>query len=140
MGNAAPVGPVSPVMSVSTAIIEEDRVVLVQRGRSPGKGAWSIPGGKVHVGETLAEAAAREALEETNLEVRIGAERWVLTVRGDDETSYEIHCFAATRVSGSLRAGDDAAQAKWVHESELGEYELTDGLKSKLLQLFSEPG
>lgn len=126
-------------MSVSTLIIDDERVVLVQRGRNPGKGLWSIPGGKVENGETLAEAATREALEETNLQVRVGDERWVLTVHADDGSSYEIHCFEATRLSGSLEPGDDAAQARWVAVHELDEYELTDGLEPKIRQLFAEP-
>lgn len=131
--------PRSPIPFVSTVILDEfDRVVLVQRGRKPGKGLWSIPGGKVKTGETLTEAAAREAWEETRLQITVEDERWVLTVQGDDGNEYEIHCFEATTDDRELIPGDDAADARWVPVDALGEYPLTDGLEERIRVLISE--
>ena len=64
--------PDSPLVGVGAIIIEGDRVALVRRGHAPLAGEWSIPGGVLEVGETLRQAAIREALEETGLRVEVG--------------------------------------------------------------------
>jgi acetyl-CoA carboxylase carboxyl transferase subunit beta len=81
----------------------------------------------VEPGETLAEAAQREAYEETGLDVRIGDELWSLTIP-DGERTFEVHDFAATVTGGTLRAGDDAADVRWIAFDELDQWPLTDGL------------
>lgn len=118
------------VVLAASAVITDarGRVVLVKRGKEPQKGRWSVPGGSVEAGETLEEAAAREALEETGLVVSIGRELWTLTTSTDDGRLYEIHDFAATVVSGELAAGDDADDARWVRPEELNDLVLTVGL------------
>ncbi|HEY8664239.1 MAG TPA: NUDIX domain-containing protein, partial [Propionibacteriaceae bacterium] len=78
-------------------------------------------------GETLRQTAAREAYEETGLEVRIGAELWNLTITDGDRT-FEVHDFAATVTGGSLRAGDDAADVRWIPLDELDLLSLTEDL------------
>jgi 8-oxo-dGTP diphosphatase len=71
------VGQVETILAASAVICDEaGRVLLVLRGRDPQRGRWSVPGGKVEPGETLEQAATREALEETGLQVRIGPELW----------------------------------------------------------------
>ncbi len=91
-----------------------------------------MPGGKCEPGESFAEAAAREALEETGLSVEIGAELWSVRIPTGDGREYDVHDFAATVLGGELRAGDDAAEARWVTDSELDDLELTDGLADYL--------
>ncbi|MGC5255204.1 NUDIX domain-containing protein [Gordonia sp. DT218] len=109
-----------------------DRLLLVQRRYPPQAGRWSVPGGKVEPGETLPAAAAREVEEETGLIVEVGAQAWVVDIPGDDDVLYEVHDFVAEYRSGTIRAGDDAADARWVAACELNELPLTDGLVDHL--------
>jgi 8-oxo-dGTP diphosphatase len=115
------------ILGASAVIVADGAILLVQRGHEPQLGRWSVPGGRVEPGETLAEAAQREAYEETGLEVRIGEELWSLTIPDGDRT-FEVHDFAATVTGGSLRAGDDAADVRWIPFDELDQWPLTDGL------------
>ena len=121
------------VLAASAVVTDRaGRVLLVKRGKEPQKGRWSVPGGSVEPGETLEEAAAREVLEETGLQVNIGAELWILTTPTGDGRLYEIHDFAATVVGGVLTAGDDADDARWFHVQELDDVPLTVDLLSYL--------
>ena len=110
---------------------ERGRLLLIKRAHEPAAGRWTVPGGRVEPGETAAEAAAREVREETGLEVSVDALLMRVAI-GD----YDIEDFAATVVGGSLRPGDDAADARWCDEDELiamdARGELTDGLLSEL--------
>ena len=117
------------VLAVGAVITDAaGRVVLVKRGKEPQRGRWTVPGGSVEPGESLQEAAAREVLEETGLQVRIGRELWNLLSPTADGRTFEIHDFAATVAGGELRAGDDAEDARWVRADELDELPLTVGL------------
>jgi 8-oxo-dGTP diphosphatase len=99
---------------------ESGRILVVRRARPPSKGLWSIPGGRVEAGETLAGAARREVREETGLDVEVqGILGHVDIPHGD--IVYDVADFAAT-VSGNvppLAAGDDAGDARWVTAAEL---------------------
>lgn len=114
------------------------RLLLVQRGHDPEAGRWTLPGGRVEAGESPADAAAREVAEETGLVVAVGRE-WLVLSRptgqaGPDgtDTVFEIHDFVAEPVGGSLRAGDDAADAGWFTPAELARLPLTTGLLAHL--------
>ena len=94
-------------------------VLLIQRGKEPMRGSWSIPGGSHDLGETVREAAVREVLEETGVEISLGPIIDVIdTVRRDEEgrvrTHYTLVDFAATWVAGEPVAGDDAMAAEFV--------------------------
>lgn len=108
------------------------RLLLVRRARDPQRGRWSLPGGKAHPHETLAETAERETLEETGLRVRAGRELWVATVAIPKGRAYEIHALLATEVDGVLEAGDDADDARWFAPERLRELPLTTGLLDHL--------
>lgn len=110
----------------------EGRLLLVRRGRPPGEGLWSIPGGRVEPGEGDAAAVVRELAEETGLTVRAG--RLIGTVErpGPGGVTYEIHDYAATVTGGTARAGDDAAEVRWVTDAELRAYPTVTGLLDAL--------
>lgn len=119
------------ILGASVVIVDNGAILLVRRGHEPQLGRWSVPGGRVEQGETLAEAAQREAYEETGLEVRVGDELWSLTI-ADGDRMFEVHDFAATVTGGTLRAGDDAADVRWIPFDELDQWPLTDGLMGYL--------
>ncbi len=105
------------------------RVLLIERGRAPGKGLWSVPGGKLEWGEAVVDACRREVLEETGVEVTVGPlVTWI--ERMDDAHHYVILDFVATPVRRDAEpiAGDDAAQACWLTQQELERLPLTAGL------------
>lgn len=108
----------------------EGRVLLVRRANEPGRGLWSIPGGRVEEGESAREAAAREVREETGLDVEVG--ELLLTA---DLGPYVVDDFAATVVGGTLAAGDDALDARFVTVAELRSMELSPGLLAELERL-----
>ncbi|WP_246119626.1 NUDIX hydrolase [Aeromicrobium flavum] len=112
------------------AVITDDRgrLLLVLRGREPGRGLWSVPGGKVEPGESLEDATVREVLEETGLAITVGRELWTVRVPTGDGREYEIHDFAATVVGGVLQAGDDASEAAWFAPEDLDGLPLVDSL------------
>lgn len=108
--------PLVPRVGVGAIVVHEGKILLVKRGGEPGRGLWAIPGGKLKLGETLQECAAREILEETGLTVKIGACIYVFDFverDGDGKIKYHyvILDFAARYVAGELKAADDAAEA-----------------------------
>ena len=117
-----------PIVAVGAVVVDHDRLLLVLRGRGPGAGAWSVPGGRVEAGETLAEAVTRELREETGLDGVCGPLiGWVERFHGDDH--YVILDFEVTIVGEDQPvAGDDAADARWVDLHEVGEQALVEGL------------
>jgi len=116
--------PEQPLVGVGAIIIEGDRVVLVKRGHPPLAGEWSIPGGVLEVGETLREAAVREAREETGMAVEtadlLGVYDRVLR-DGDGRTKYHyvLIDFLCQRVGGEPRAAEDADEARWFTREEV---------------------
>lgn len=105
----------------------EGRLLLVRRANEPGRGRWSVPGGRVEPGEDDAAALVREMAEETGLVVHPG--RLVgRVVRG----RYLISDYACTVVGGVLRAGDDALDARWCSATDLAALPLVEGLHATL--------
>ncbi|GAA3063724.1 NUDIX hydrolase [Actinokineospora globicatena] len=90
-----------------------DRLLLIRRGRDPGAGLWSIPGGKVEPGESDPEALTREVLEETGLAVAVG-DHVGSVERPAPGGLFEIHDYRCAITGGDLSAGDDADAATWV--------------------------
>ncbi|MEU0933411.1 MULTISPECIES: NUDIX domain-containing protein [unclassified Embleya] len=117
----------------------EGRLLLVQRAKMPGKGQWSLPGGRVDEGETDAVALAREMAEETGLQVTVGPLVGSVLRRAPDGGTYEIRDYACTPHGGALRAGDDADAVRWVATGELGRLDLVEGLLDALRE-WNVPG
>ncbi|MFW0791360.1 NUDIX hydrolase [Gordonia sp. CPCC 205333] len=111
------------------------RFLLVLRRNEPQAGTWTIPGGKVEKGETLAAALTREVWEETGLPVVCGKKLWVVDLPDGSGGIYEVHDFLAMpdgSDDSEVRAGDDAADAGWFTADEMATMTLTDRLLEHL--------
>ena len=106
----------------------QGRLLMIKRGHEPGAGLWSIPGGRIEPGESDAEAVVREMIEETGLTVEVGRLIGRVQRPGLNGAVVDIRDYAATVTGGTLRAGDDAADARWVAPGELASLEITEGL------------
>jgi 8-oxo-dGTP diphosphatase len=107
-----------PIPGVGVAVLHDGRLLLIRRGREPGQGFWAVPGGKVDLGERLADAAVREVMEETGLAISVGPVVWVGESIGPGdppEWHYTLVDFLGAPTGGSaIEASDDAADARWV--------------------------
>lgn len=113
-------------------LFERGKLLLVERGREPLKGYWSLPGGVVETGETLASAIAREVLEETGLIIDAPGvfeifERIMLDAEGRAEYHYVLIDYICRVSGGSVRPGDDVSRCEWVEQPDLRKYRLTEG-------------
>lgn len=110
----------------------ENKILLVLRSREPDAGCWSVPGGRVEPGESLEDAAVREAFEETGLRIAIEREVWSLDVSNGPDEVFEIHDFLAHVVDGDMVAGDDAADVGWFGLQDMEGMPLTPDLLAYL--------
>jgi len=122
-----------PVCGVGAIVLEKGALLLVRRDRDPSRGQWSLPGGRVEWGESLREGLAREVREETAIDIDVEgfagiAERIVPDDAGNVEFHYVILDFWAKPRTHNARAGDDAAEVRWVPVGELTDLPLTPGL------------
>lgn len=117
-----------PEVCVGAVVLDEGRLLLVRRGHGPAAGEWSLPGGRVEQGETLAEAVLRELVEETGVEgVCDELVGWVERIGPDHH--FVILDFSVTVLEGTTpRAGGDAAEAEWVRVDDVVHRRVTDGL------------
>jgi len=129
-----------PEIAVGAVVVDDDRLLLIRRGRGPAQGDWSVPGGRVEVGETLAAAVVRELHEETALsgfcEDLVG---WVERI--SDDYHFVIMDFRVRVLDTEpIVAGDDAAEVAWVPFTEVADYRLVDGLSEFLIEHDIVPG
>lgn len=114
-------------------MIRDSRILLIRRGKPPAEGLWSLPGGAVELGETLAQALRREIKEECNLDIEVGPPIAVLdSIFQDDEGKilyhYALVDFWVNDVQGELVCSSDAKEAQWVPVAKVASLELTAGL------------
>jgi 8-oxo-dGTP diphosphatase len=108
------------------------RLLLIQRGHEPETGRWSLPGGRIEPGESDPQAVVRETREETGLQVTCGALVGSVERPGLRGAVLDIRDYSATVTGGTLTAGDDAADARWVSPADLAGLPLTSGLAETL--------
>jgi 8-oxo-dGTP diphosphatase len=125
--------PARPFLAVSAAIYRNGRILLVRRARNPGRDLFSLPGGVVEAGETLAEAVAREVLEETSLTVepvQLAGYREVIVRDADGrvERHFVILPFACRWRAGEASPSDEVPEARWVKPAEIADLKTTSGL------------
>ena len=111
--------PEAPVAGVGGVVICGDEVLLVRRAFPPRQGEWSLPGGRLELGESLPDAVRREVREETGIEVAVGPlvaafDRVHRDEAGRVRYHFVIVDYLCRPIGGTLCAGDDAADARWV--------------------------
>lgn len=131
--------PVEPVRVPCAGAVVRDRagrLLLVRRGREPGRGLWSVPGGRVEPGESGPVAAVREVREETGLEVRVTRLAGVVERPGPNRQVYVIEDYVADLAPGEdpdlVRPGDDADAVGWFSTSEARRLRCVEGLLDTL--------
>ncbi len=131
-----------PRVAVGAVVFKDRQVLLVRRGQAPARGLWAIPGGSMELGETLQEAAEREIFEETGVTIRAGEPILAFDVIERDDIGrvryhYVIVDMIADYVTGGLKAGDDAAEARWVSAAELKTLDASDRTRRLLKEQFN---
>jgi 8-oxo-dGTP diphosphatase len=128
---ASPLPPTHPQLAVSAAIFRDGKILLVRRARSPAKGFYSLPGGRVEFGETLHAAVHREVAEETGLRIEIldlaGWREVVPATAGGGH--YLIMSFAAHWTFGEPVLNDELDDFRWLAPDALGDLKITTGLE-----------
>lgn len=125
--------PARPYVAVSAAVFRNGRVLIVRRAHPPAAGLYTLPGGVVELGETLAEAAVREVREETGLDIEplalVGYREVIARdLNGRVERHFVILPFAARWRAGEITLNEELAEAQWRIPSELSDLATTEGL------------
>ena len=127
-----------PELAVGAIVIDaQGRVLLIRRGHPPNQGLWTVPGGRVERGETLAEALLRELQAETGLVARCGPLVEIFELI-EESYHYVILDYLMSEPQGELHAGEDATEARFVALAELGNYPTTDGLLAVLQRALAQ--
>lgn len=122
--------PERPLVGVGGVVIYGGRTLLIRRGSAPLEGQWSIPGGMLELGESIAEGVRRELAEETGIEVRVldlieAFERIIPGESGRVRYHFVILDYLCEMVSGEAQAASDATDVAWARQEELAQYSLT---------------
>lgn len=137
--------PQRPIVAVGGVVIDQGRVLLIRRGQVPLEGRWSIPGGILEIGETIAAALERELKEEAGIAVRtLGLIEIYEKVLRDAEDHPQYHFvildYMCEFVEGEVKAGGDVTEATWVSEAELEKMQLTSAALRVVKKAFEFAG
>ncbi len=135
--------PDRPILGIGAIILDRDRVLLVERGKEPLKGWWSLPGGVLECGETLEEGIRREVREETGLEIHLLGvveifERIMRDASGAPEYHYVLIDYLCRARTGQLCAASDVSRVEWVRRRALPGYRITEGTLPVIEKAFRE--
>ncbi|MGH9727374.1 MAG: NUDIX hydrolase [Candidatus Acidiferrales bacterium] len=134
--------PERPVIAVGGVVISDARVLLIRRAQPPLEGRWSIPGGLLELGESIARAVARELLEETGVQIRalelIEIYEKVLRLPNQPpQYHFVILDYLCELKGGNARAGSDVTDVAWVAENDLERFDLTIAAKRVVKRAFA---
>lgn len=137
--------PIRPFIAASAAVVRDGRVLLAARGQEPMRGIYTLPGGQVEAGETLAEAALRELHEEVGVVAEVAAGLTPLEVIERDADGVVLHHFvihphAARWLSGEPTTGPEALDLRWVTAEEAHALPTTKGLHGVIAQALAVIG
>jgi len=126
--------PETPIPGVAAIVLDDDRVLLVRRGREPAKGRWSLPGGVIELGERSAEAVVREVREETGVEVEpIRVVAIYDPIVRDEEGKVRFHYilleYLCRPIRGEPKPSSDVLDARWFHLRELAYIDISPGTR-----------
>lgn len=129
--------PERPIVAVGAAVCRGEHVLVVQRGREPSLGRWTLPGGAVDLGERMRDAAAREVREECGIEVEIGEVVAILDNIVHDEDGavryhYAIVDFAARYLGGQLAPNEELTGAAWITPAQFDPYDVAPKARAAL--------
>jgi 8-oxo-dGTP diphosphatase len=133
--------PSHPRVAVGAIVFKDERVLLVRRGQPPAQDLWAIPGGRIEIGESMQQAVEREIFEETGITICALDPVYTFDFIDRDELGrtrfhYVIVDFTADYVGGQIKAGDDAAAARWVSSDELASLKVSSKTRQLLKTQF----
>jgi 8-oxo-dGTP diphosphatase len=131
--------PQKPEVAVGALVLKDQKVLLVKRSQPPSENLWALPGGKVHLGETLQQAAEREIFEETGITIVAGEPVYSFdTIQTDEQGKVQFHYVIVDLLAefkgGELRAGDDASDAGWFSLADMERIPVNESTKNLMRQ------
>ncbi len=135
--------PDRPILAVGAVVVRDGKVLLTKRGREPGRGLWSLPGGAVHPGEELKAAVIRELREECGIEVAVEevaevVERMIPDAEGRLQYHYVILDYRTRWLRGDLSLSEEVEEARWVDPADLRYYQMTRGTADVIRRLLAQ--
>lgn len=135
--------PDRPILAVGAVVVRDGKVLLTKRGREPGRGLWSLPGGAVHPGEELKAAVIRELREECGIEVAVEevaevVERMIPDADGRLQYHYVILDYRTRWLRGDLSLSEEVEEARWVDPADLHHYQMTRGTADVIRRLLAQ--
>ena len=124
-----------PELCAGVIVYSEDQVLLIKRGTEPEKGLWSLPGGRVQLGESIRHAALRELKEESNLEGRCEELIGWVELKIDQHHFVIVNLRCSVSDYSKLEAGDDAAEVSFFKREELQQLEMSASTRDFLFSL-----